>query len=84
MAGFTKASVKKQLEVEDGETKEVIDVRLQLELDPGDNYEDLRALLIRRLDKKFTEMFAAELGLMPQRVKEGEHWHQTGLFSDAL
>lgn len=84
MAGFTKATVKKQLEVEDGETKEMIDVRLQIELDPGDSYQNLRALLIQRLDKKFNEIFAAELGLMPERIAEGERWKQQGMFSDPL
>lgn len=84
MAGFTKVSVKKQLEVKDGETIEVIDVRLQLELDAGDDYQSLRALLIQRLDRKFNEMFQAELGLMPERVAEGERWKQQGMFSDPL
>jgi len=80
----TKATVKKQIEVEDGESHEFIDVRLQIDIDPNDSYEDLRAMLIKRLDKRFNELFAAELGLMPDRIKEGEHWKQQGMFSDPL
>jgi hypothetical protein len=79
---ITKATLKKQLEVEGGETIEVIDVRLQVQLDPEDSYENIRSLLHQRMDRRFNEMFSAELGLMPGRVKEGERWQQLGMFDD--
>jgi hypothetical protein len=81
---FNKSTLKKQMEVEDGEAAEVIDLRLQYEIFPGEKYEEIRSALHKRLDLRFNEMFAAELGLMPQRVKEGESWVQRGMFDDAL
>lgn len=84
MASFKKSVIKKQLEVEDDEPRELIDVRLQIELDPHDKYEDVRALLIKRLDRRFTELFAAELGVMPERMAEGKRWRQQRLFDDPV
>lgn len=81
---FRKSTVKKQIEVEDGETIEFIDVRLQIDIGVNDSYEDIRGMLIKRLDSRFNELFAAELGLMPERIQEGERWKQQGMFTDPL
>jgi hypothetical protein len=81
---FTNAVVKKLIEVEDGETVEAIDVRLQVQLLPGEKYEDVRAALMKRLDSRFNELFYAELGVMPERLAEGEVWRQRSLFADEV
>ena len=86
---FTKSTLKKQIEVqkdEDGNslTVEVFDGRFQADIQAGDTMESMRSELHRWLDRKFNDLFAAELGLMPERVKEGERWKQVGLFDDAL
>lgn len=83
---FTKAVIKKQLEVdEEGYSTEVIDLHLKISIGAKDNYEEIRAALLQRVDRKFNQMFRAELGAMPQRLEEGERWYQTSLFGeDAL
>lgn len=80
---FKKSTIKKQLDIEDGEAVEFLDVRLQFELN-GETYEDIRTELHKRLDRRFNEMFAAELGVMPNRMEEGQRWKQLGLFDDAV
>jgi len=79
---ITKAILKKQMHVENGEILEVIDVKMQISIEPGDQYEEIRTLLHKRLDRRFNEMFEAELGLMPSRIEEGERWHQRGMFEE--
>lgn len=79
---FKKAALTKKLDLDGAEPVEVIDMRLQYEIFPGESYEAIRAAFLQRCDRRFTEMFAAELGLMPERAQEGERWRQMGLFDE--
>src|ERR1700690_4503173 len=80
---FNKSSLKKTLDIdEEGYSAEVITVAFQYEILRGETYEDARAHLIQRLDERFSQMFAAELGTMPQRLNEGEQWQRGSLFAD--
>ena len=79
---LTKSAIKKQMHIEAGEVTEVIDVKMQIRIEEGGSYEDIRMLLQKKLERRFNELFRAELGLMPARVKEGERWKQIGLFEE--
>lgn len=79
---ITKAQLKKQMHVEDGEALEFLDVKMQISIEPGDTYEDIRSLLHKKLDRRFNELFAAELGIMPERMAEGDKWRQLGMFEN--
>lgn len=81
---FTKSDLKKQLHVEDGDIVEVVDMKFQYEIEPGQPYEVIVQRMHQMLDRRFNQMFAAELRLMPGRIEEGERWHQMGLFDDPL
>lgn len=81
---FAKSALKKTFGIVDGETVEVIDLSFKYEILPGESYENIRTAFLQRCDKRFTEMFAAELGLMPARMEEGERWHQLGMFDDPI
>lgn len=82
---FTKKTIRKQTSIDGGEAREIIDVRLQLDItEGGESYEDIRFALKQALDKKFSQMFAMELGIMPERLQEGERWRQLGLFDDPV
>lgn len=85
---FSKSTLKHQTEVEitDGVpcTIEVLDGKFQAHIQPGDTYEQMRTELHKWLDRKFNYLYAAELGLMPERIAEGEKWKQLGMFDDAM
>lgn len=81
---FNKASIKKQISIEDGEPVEVVDLRLQYQIPPGESYESIRSKLLKKTDERFNEVFAAELGLMPARVEEGQRWKQMGMFDPEI
>lgn len=44
---LTKSAIKKQMHIEAGEVTEVIDVKMQIRIEEGDSYEDIRMLLQR-------------------------------------
>jgi hypothetical protein len=81
---ITKATLKKQLDVDDDEPIEVIDFRMQVEITSKDSYEDIRMRMHTWLDKRFSKMFNAEMETMPGRVEEGRRWRQMNLFDDPL
>lgn len=82
---FTKVVPKKGIELDDdGYASEVIDLKLQYQILRGESIEEVRTALIRRVDKCVSQMFAAELKLMPERLEEGERWKQHSMFGDAL
>lgn len=84
-----RSGLKKLLEVqtdEDGNniTVENLELHYKGQITPGESYEDMLSQLHRWVDRKFNDLFSAELGLMPERMAEGEHWKQQGLFDDEV
>jgi hypothetical protein len=77
---FVKDNLKKTTDTNDGEPVEVIDIRLQYEVHPGQTMEDVRQRCQQRVDRLFAEMFSAEFKNMRDRLDEGEKWVQQGLF----
>lgn len=79
---FVKENLKKTTDTNDGEPVEVIDIRLQYEIHPGQTMEDVRQRCQTRLDRLFAEMFSAEAKTLAARSKEAEQWVQQGLFDN--
>ena len=79
-----KSSLKKEMEVvfDDGgpATVELLVGKFTAQIEDGDTYEDMRVKLHEWLDNKLKRLFEAELGLMPERLLDGEHMRQMGLF----
>lgn len=77
---ITKSQLKKWIDIDGADQTEVIDLRIQAQIEPRDTYEAMRAELHSQVDRRFNLLFRTELGLMPDRVAEGDHWKQHGLF----
>ena len=77
---FVKANLQKTTDTNDGEPVEVITVKLQYEVFPGETMEEVRQRHQQRVDRLFAEMFNAEAKTLEARSKEAEQWVQQGLF----